>query len=221
MGSIKPYIVVIDCYEKKSTSVPLGVVGLDCLISHELCLTPADLEYLLQTRRENKNSGLWELTKHSLENTSTLEQDTKEGREGTKRQLGNKENLNEIVYGARTFSSSKQPSELTDGERKEKQNILVEEEGKGRKVVHTLNTKSDDEEKQENERNSDEVVNVKDDCYNDADCNKAAGVGDSGGFVMIYPSPVGHLYDQVRKEGNVDEAGDDFSDDDTNINGDN
>ncbi|KAK8752902.1 hypothetical protein OTU49_008200, partial [Cherax quadricarinatus] len=31
----------------------LGVVGIDCLISHELCLTQPDLQYLLHTRRES------------------------------------------------------------------------------------------------------------------------------------------------------------------------
>ncbi|XP_069174799.1 cadherin-like and PC-esterase domain-containing protein 1 [Procambarus clarkii] len=31
----------------------LGVVGVDCLISHELCLTQPDLQYLLDTRRES------------------------------------------------------------------------------------------------------------------------------------------------------------------------
>ncbi|XP_069972371.1 cadherin-like and PC-esterase domain-containing protein 1 [Penaeus vannamei] len=30
----------------------LGVVSVDCLISHELCLTPHDLTYLIDTRRE-------------------------------------------------------------------------------------------------------------------------------------------------------------------------
>ncbi|RWS03278.1 cadherin-like and PC-esterase domain-containing protein 1, partial [Dinothrombium tinctorium] len=48
---------VIDALEEILVENSIGVMGISCLISHELCLSRDDFAFLLQTRRETLNKG--------------------------------------------------------------------------------------------------------------------------------------------------------------------
>ena len=139
---------------------------MDCLISHELCLTPPDLQYLLQTRREIADSTLWENGVYkgqllsNIIKSSTPPLDTEGDDEGKKRGDGRD---SEVMQGSGDSTGYlEEYGEKGDGE------VMV----------------------------SDGVT----------------GAGQEHGFVMIYPSPIGHLYDQVS-----DDDDDDDDDDDNDV----
>ncbi|XP_063846462.1 uncharacterized protein LOC135092138 [Scylla paramamosain] len=135
----------------------VGVIGVDCLISHELCLTLADLEYLLETRRENWDYEHWEngvykgqhllnIAKSNQSETDTEDDDVREKRDD------GRENENMKDAG------------------------VPKEDDKG--YLGKQSEKDDGES-----------------TMSDGDMR-----GQGHGFVMIYPSPVGHLYDQVIRD---------------------
>lgn len=48
---------VLEALEEVITENQIGIMGANCLISHEVCLSQEDLSYLLQSRREDLSKG--------------------------------------------------------------------------------------------------------------------------------------------------------------------
>ncbi|XP_042214337.1 uncharacterized protein LOC121860980 isoform X1 [Homarus americanus] len=141
----------------------LGVVGVDCLISHELCLTQPDLEYLLETRRENGQLTT-DIKNELLSGVTALDIRTP-GREDI------------------SFNPRKNPFRLQEIYTNSKNKWLQFNDS------YTLKNKMTPSETVMGSREySDQPPDVTTHTQ-----KKAKRVG----FTMVYPSPVGRIYDQV------------------------
>lgn len=136
--------------------VSTGVVGVDCLISHELCLSEPDLTYLLDTRREARASS--DVGEDNVSPTGTSLHPVDPQHEQIS--LNPKKNsLQERDTGRYEWLQA-------DNEQAQERNPL----GNERTFNKHLST--------EPKFMSKKIKRV--------------------GFIMIYPSPVGRLYDQVN-----------------------
>ncbi|XP_071525533.1 uncharacterized protein [Panulirus ornatus] len=132
----------------------LGVVGVDCLISHELCLSEPDLKFLLDTRRENEASDY----------------DQESG----------------VSYVRASLDPIKPRHEQTSLSSKKNIFPLQESQTDRNEWLQAY-----DDLDQQNQRNSLEKKYLPTETKFTAQKLKRAG------FIMLYPSPVGQLYDQV------------------------
>ncbi|XP_068243038.1 cadherin-like and PC-esterase domain-containing protein 1 isoform X2 [Palaemon carinicauda] len=153
------------------TADNLGVVGIDCLIAHDLCLTQDDLDYLIQTRRESgKRSETaprdekTSLKSEQLQHSTAQEVEDWTSDDGRGKE---EEDTDYVRDGARDGIKTNEPNE---------NNLNLIE-----------NYEEDNDDKNTKKKQFDRIK------IDQISTNKFA----QDGFTMVYPSPNGRAYDQV------------------------
>ncbi|XP_066979373.1 cadherin-like and PC-esterase domain-containing protein 1 [Macrobrachium rosenbergii] len=156
------------------TADNLGVVGIDCLITHDLCLTQDDLDYLIQTRRESGVHATAVRDKTPLKSDqfqySTVQEEGDWTRDEDKRKEEEEERADDVTGGGGNDVIKTNRVNQNDLD------LLEDYEGEEERVDENAQRKEVDKAK------IDQITT-----------NRFA----QDGFTMIYPSPIGRAYDQV------------------------